>query len=430
MKISLILKILISLFIFFSVSSLISILIFRSAMEKSAEAMNLKAEYKQVGFEILNSLDLLTRLARSYSQFGQKFYYEEYLHEFYNVRTREKTVPQLIELGITEDGLALIYKTINYSKRLAEIEADAFKAVANNNFEQARKILYGKEYNDRRNQISTAIKEFQIYVNNMAEAEVNHAKQAFRRILYITIAFVAATIIMAIISLVVLTKKIKSICRLTEISKEVSNGNLDIPIASDDKDELGDLTRSFALMLNSIKHITTDLSSMAKTDALTQVANRHSFLMNGPSFFDFHIRLEKPIAILFFDIDDFKKINDSFGHSFGDDVLKNFASIVSDTIRCFDMFCRYGGEEFVLLLSDADQKCGILIGKRIIGSLHKSIFPLKSDFKYTTSIGLFSSIPKKNEKVEEYINKADQAMYNAKKKGKNRMEVYRTKSAG
>ena len=430
MKISLILKIFISIFILLSISTLVSILIFKSSMEKSAVIINMQAEYKQVGFDILNSMDLLTRLARSYSQFGQKFYYDEYLHEFHNANTREKTIAKLKELEIHEDGLALIYKALDYSKALSEIETNAFKAVANNNYEKARKMLFGQEYNDRRNQITTAIKEFQIYVNSMAEAETNHAKQVFARMFFITIVLILSTIITAIVCLVLTTKKIRSICRLTEISKEVTNGNLDISIICDEKDELGDFTRSFAVMLDSIKNITTDLNSKVKTDALTQIANRHSFLMNGPSFFDFHIRLGKPIAILFFDIDDFKKINDSFGHSFGDDVLKNFASIVSGSIRCFDMFCRYGGEEFVLLLSDADQKCGILIGKRIIGYLQKSIFPQKSDFKYTTSIGLFSGIPRQSEKVEEYINKADQAMYIAKKKGKNRMEVYRAKSAG
>ena len=424
MKISAILKILISVFIIFSASACISILIFTSVIENSATAIYLKTEYKQIGFDFLNNLDLLTRLARSYAQFGQKFYYDEYLYELYTVNQREKTITQLKELRITEDGLALIYKAIDYSNELVELEAKALKGIANNNFTQANKILFSEEYNGRRNQVATSIKEFQTYVNALAEARVNHAKQVFRKMFFISTVLVFFAIITAIISFVIITNKIRSISRLTEITKEIINGNLDIPITSNAKDELGDLTRSFAVMLNRIKSITTVLSYNAKTDALTQIANRHSFLLNAPSFFDFHIRLNKPITILFFDIDDFKKVNDNLGHPFGDKVLKNFAIIVSRSIRSFDLFCRYGGEEFIVLLSNTEQKSGIAIGERIFADIKKTSFPEKPDFNYTVSVGLFTSIPQKNESVEKYINKADQAMYTAKKNGKNRIEVY------
>ena len=418
------LRILISIFIFFSVSTLISILIFMSAIEKSATKINMQAEYKQIGSDILNSLDRLIRLARSYSQFGQKFYYDEYLHELDAVNTREAAIAQLKDLGLPEDRLSLIYKAIDESNELAVMEANAFKAAANGNYIQARKILYGKEYDDKRNQIRTAIKDFQTSVNNMAEIEADHAKQIFNRMLFATIALVFSTITAAIVSFVILAKKIKSISRLTAIAKEITNGDLDISITSDAKDELGDLTRSFAVMLNTIKGTATDLSYIAKTDALTQVANRHSFFLNSPSFFEFHIRLGNPIALLFLDIDDFKKVNDTYGHSFGDDVLKNFAMIISGAIRSFDILCRYGGEEFILLLSNTDQNNGIAVGKRIMEGIEQASFPEKPGFKYTTSIGLYSGIPQRNESVEEYINKADQAMYIAKKNGKNRIEVY------
>ena len=396
-------------------------------MEESAAKINLQAEYKQIGFDILNGLDRLTGLARSYSQFGQKFYYTEYLYEFHTENIRGKTITQLKELGIPEDSLALVNKAIGYSNALAETEAKAFKAVEKNNYEQARNLLFGKEYNDRRNQIITTIKEFQISVNEMAEIEVNRAKQVITRLLFTTIALVFSTIMTAIASFVIITKKINSIDRLTEAVKEAAKGNLDTSITSDAKDEIGDLTRSFATMLKTIKSITTYLDYLAKTDTLTQVANRHSFLKNAPSFFDFHIRLGNPIAILFFDIDNFKSINDKFGHAFGDDVLKNFANIVSEAIRSFDLFCRYGGEEFILLLSNTDQVNAISIGKRIMKNIEQTVFSERPDFKYSTSAGLFTNIPQKGESVEEYINKADQAMYLAKKNGKNRIEVYKEK---
>jgi len=424
LKVSIILKILISVFIFFLVSTFISTLISISAIEKSVAIINLQTEYNQIGFDILNNLDRLTRLARSYGQFGQKIYYDEYLHEFNTVNIREKTITQLKELGITGESLVFINRAIDYSNELAEMEAKAFNAAANNNYEQARNLLFGEKYNDKRNQIASAVKEFQTSVNNMTEVEESRAKQFIARMFFITIGFFFSTIIAAIASFVIITKKFKSISSLTEIAKEVAEGNLDISIISDSKDELGELTRSFAVMLNSIKGITTDLSYIAKTDALTQISNRHSFFLSAPSFFDFHVRSCNPISILFFDIDDFKKINDNIGHSFGDNVLRSFAMTVSGLIRSFDLFCRYGGEEFILLLSNTDQSSGVLVGERIIENIGQAYFPARPDFKYTTSIGLYSKIPQKNESVEEYIEKADHALYLAKGNGKNRIEVY------
>jgi len=427
LKISKMLKIFIPLFVFFSVSTFISILIFTSAIDKSATTINLQAEYKQIGFDILNSLDRLTRLAVSYSQSGQKSYYDEYLYEFYAVNTKGKTITQLKELGLAEDELAMIYRVMGYSNELAEIEVKAFKAVENGNFEQARRLLFGEKYNDRRHKITTTIKDFQTSVNNQAEIEVNRSREVFLRMFIITIILVSLTIMTAIASFVIIANKIKAIYRLTEIAKEVTNGDLNISIMSDAKDELGDLTRSFGVMLDTIKSITTDLTYIARTDTLTQVANRHSFLSHAPSFFDFHTRADNPVTLLFFDIDDFKNINDNYGHSFGDDVLKNFAKVVSDLIRSFDLFCRYGGEEFILLLANTDQERGVCVAERIMKSLEEAVFPERPDFKYTTSIGIYSAIPQRGETVQDYIDKADLVMYLAKKKGKNRIEIYKEK---
>ncbi|MCL1833560.1 MAG: diguanylate cyclase [Leptospirales bacterium] len=263
------------------------------------------------------------------------------------------------------------------------------------------------------------------YNQIMVDAETDRVKEISARMLFTNIALVLLTIIAAIVSFIIITKKISSIYKLTEIAKEISKGDLNISIESEDDDEFGDLARSFAGMLDSIKVITTDLNYIARIDALTQIPNRHSFFLNTPSFFDFHARLSYPVALLFFDIDDFKKVNDNYGHAFGDEVLKNFAVVVSGAIRSFDLLCRYGGEEFIVLLSNTDQINGLTVAKRIMNGIERASFPAKPGFKYTTSIGLYSGIPKRNEKVEEYIDKADQTMYIAKKNGKNRIEVYR-----
>ena len=315
------LKILISLFIFFSISTLISILVFTSTIEKSLNKINLQVEYKQIE------------------------------------------------------------------------------------------------------------KEFKIFIDDMVETEINHAKQIFKMMFIATATLSFLTLVTAIISIVIVTNRVKYIHRLTDITKEIANGDLDVSIKADENGELEDLARNFSVMLSKIKGMTTDLSHKAETDALTQVPNRHSFLSNTPSFCDFHLRLEYSVTMLFFDIDDFKQINDTYGHSFGDEVLKSFAMVISEVIRSFDLLCRYGGEEFVLLLSNTDEEGGILVGQRIMKKLEQLSFPERPDFRYTTSIGIYSDIPQRGETVQDYIDKADLAMYLAKRNGKNRIEVYREKKA-
>lgn len=130
----------------------------------------------------------------------------------------------------------------------------------------------------------------------------------------------------------------------------------------------------------------------------------------------------KPFTICMLDFDDFKKINDSYGHLTGDDVLKIFASISRKSIRNSDIFGRYGGEEFVFVFSDIDTDKSAQIIERIqneVKSHFLNILPEAVSF----SVGMLYVDPKKEKNLDskELIHKADKLLYEAKYRGKNRI---------
>lgn len=157
-------------------------------------------------------------------------------------------------------------------------------------------------------------------------------------------------------------------------------------------------------------------SDYAMTDSLTGLYNRH---------FIKHFDLKKFVGsnyyIIFFDIDYFKRVNDKYGHLCGDFILKEFSSILKSHTRENDVLCRYGGEEFILIIKHIDEK--ILIEK--LEEIRVDI--LENEFIYednkihiTTSIGFSKGT--KSSKFNTILDKADKALYEAKRNGRNRIE--------
>ena len=133
-------------------------------------------------------------------------------------------------------------------------------------------------------------------------------------------------------------------------------------------------------------------------------------------------RNKTPFCLVVADIDYFKDINDRFGHDCGDEVLQTISDLINDEIRNIDTLSRWGGEEFLILLHEANEEQAIIVGERIREMTKKSSFALKNDFSYTVSIGVYSSIPKSECQVNMFIDLSDQAMYLAKTLGRNRVQ--------
>ncbi|MEY3808390.1 MAG: hypothetical protein RI893_1366 [Pseudomonadota bacterium] len=159
---------------------------------------------------------------------------------------------------------------------------------------------------------------------------------------------------------------------------------------------------------------------MAYTDPLTQMHNRASFNDAIKREMSLAVRNNKKLSLIFFDIDCFKAINDTYGHDCGDITLANCAKLIKQNLRNSDMVFRYGGEEFVILLSDTDASGAALLAERIRSSVeHHTLAYDMETIKITASLGV--STLKSNDTVESFIKNADEAMYIAKNNGKNQV---------
>lgn len=159
----------------------------------------------------------------------------------------------------------------------------------------------------------------------------------------------------------------------------------------------------------------------ALTDTLTQLPNRRNGLDFLASELLFSQSSGSPLSCLMLDIDHFKRINDTFGHAAGDAVLKQLADILRRTSRAEDMVFRYGGEEFVAILTNAPLKIAVQIADRIRTQVEESVFNWDGRaIPVTLSIGAAVASGKEQDGLA-LIQAADAALYQAKKNGRNRV---------
>lgn len=165
------------------------------------------------------------------------------------------------------------------------------------------------------------------------------------------------------------------------------------------------------------------LKVSSELDPLTHVYNRRYFMSKAEHYMLRHMRSNRSISLLFIDIDNFKSVNDTYGHTFGDEVLKKLAGVLTESVRPIDICCRFGGEEFAVLLYESSSQEALAVGNRIREAVMALEFNEKN-YQCTVSIGAYSSVPNEENALVNFIEKSDLAMYNAKHSGKNRVRVY------
>jgi two-component system cell cycle response regulator len=162
---------------------------------------------------------------------------------------------------------------------------------------------------------------------------------------------------------------------------------------------------------------------MAITDQLTGLHNRRYMSRHLDNLISAAGRSGKPLAFLILDIDYFKAVNDGHGHDIGDEVLKEFANRIAANVRGIDLACRYGGEEFVVVMPETDVSLAFTIAERLRKSIETNPVPISrapGKLNITISIGIAGS-EGAADTAEALLHRADQALYSAKRTGRNRV---------
>ena len=161
------------------------------------------------------------------------------------------------------------------------------------------------------------------------------------------------------------------------------------------------------------------LKDMAITDSLTGAFNRRYLELQASRALQDWERSRRSVSLLLLDIDHFKKINDEFGHHVGDEALKSLVSLIKERIRGVDTLCRYGGEEFVLLLSDTRAAQAKIVANQLRRAVEQE--QLLPQGPMTVSVGVCDLIAVSD--LENWLRHADAALYSAKDGGRNRVEL-------
>lgn len=160
----------------------------------------------------------------------------------------------------------------------------------------------------------------------------------------------------------------------------------------------------------------------ALRDPLTGTGNRIAMDQTLLREIDVARRHSRPLSLLMLDIDHFKQVNDTYGHSAGDEVLKAIANAIKGELRTIDRVFRYGGEEFLIVLSNTDRDAAAMIGERLRLSTRELVYPLlEHPLELTISLGCSTLLAA--ESADSLLRRADSALYIAKREGRNRLAM-------
>lgn len=254
-------------------------------------------------------------------------------------------------------------------------------------------------------------------------------------ILSILVVLISTMILYALITSTI----INPLNTLNKAANNISQGRLEYIENSTNKDEIGDLFRSFAEMSQSLKSSTEQIEELAYFDNLTGLPNKVTFFETIGRLMERSDKNKNKLAVIFFDLDNFKNINDGLGHQMGDLLLMHVGTRIKDCLRDSDLISnlnevyslqgshlisRMGGDEFALILSNLSQRDEARkIAVRILTELARPFLLDSHEIYIGASIGL-ALYPENGNTPEALLKHADIAMYEAKSKGKNNFQFF------
>ncbi|MBR1478482.1 MAG: diguanylate cyclase [Lachnospiraceae bacterium] len=229
---------------------------------------------------------------------------------------------------------------------------------------------------------------------------------------------IIASIIVILVSLIAIILVTRSFLRplkeLTEASEQLASGNFDVPLRHDSKDEIGQLSKTFELMANSLKRYFDHFHSLAYTDALTGLNNKAAYAIRK-DVIESEVKMGLAnFAIIVMDVNNLKTINDTLGHERGDVLLKHVTECLRATFVGFPLY-RIGGDEFVTIINDADPDNLIAHLQSNTAKKSEEDSEFFEGVRYQIAAGAAIYNKNKDESFDDVFNRADSAMYENKK---------------
>jgi diguanylate cyclase len=216
-----------------------------------------------------------------------------------------------------------------------------------------------------------------------------------------------------------------SIQDVTSLTEAIEDHQFALRKAAEEMDERKKVEAKLVKYTEELKRLNAVLKERSIRDGLTGLFNHRYFYYFLRREFLLSSRNGTDLSCLLLDLDNFKKLNDSYGHQFGDAVLKTVADRIGKTVRETDVVSRYGGEEFAILLPGTDLEGAVVIAEKIRTRIEKQAFPHSNlAVGVTVSIGVAAGRAHNPVKPQDLLAFADNALYRAKDAGRNRVVVY------
>ena len=397
-------------------------------------------EWQEDAYNLMEASDYLTQEVQCYTVTMDREHLDNYFKEAKTNRNREKaleaipedirktTAYQQLKAAMNDSmnlmnkeyyAMALICKAENYDMneypeeiRNIKISSEDLSLSREQMIRRAQLIVHGKSYfaqkDDIRSEMNRCIEELKDYTENRQTNSISSMRSQLK-----VVRMFIITHSIGIMFIFYLTSKLG----ILPILKGVEKINDDSPIPEIGASEFRFLARSYNKMYDTYKESIAHLNYNVSHDKLTGLYNREGYEIIKDS-----VDISR-MCLVDIDVDDFKQINDTYGHDVGDKILRKIADALRMSFRSEDYLCRIGGDEFVVIMIHTKQNCESLIRKKV-DMINKRLADT-SDGLPTVSISAGAAHGVKNRNYDTIYKNADIALYEAKAKGKKNYSFYR-----
>lgn len=266
MKISSWLKVMGGLLLILSLLNWYSVSKLENGIAQERLAVQRQAQFKQLGFDLKNGSDYLTDEMRRYVQFGDKRHHDNYWKEVNETKSRDKVIEQLKALDAPQEELDLIEKAKSGSDTLIKTEEAAMKAVEEKNFDTARKLMFGEQYDASKKEIMGYIQQFQTRMNTRAQQEADAARQSASAMMSFAVILLVVTFLTLFGIFTLIFIKLRPLKTVNEKIAELAGngGDLTARLSSNTKDEIGEIAGSLNRMLDSLHGMIKEITGTSE----------------------------------------------------------------------------------------------------------------------------------------------------------------------